>query len=230
MQAIIQQVEQAHRKKALPLVQSGDSVRVHQAIREGNKKRIQIFHGVVVRTHRPSELTANITVRRIASGVGVEKTFLLHSPNVTKVEVIRRGKVRRNFLSYLRGRRGKSARLQELSFDRTAANVSASFETGEDEAVPQQPQAQDDRQAKTDEQRDAEITELPEEDISVPADVSTEDVAKDENKAAAAEDGVSLAEDPEGGDEEQLSADEVDSGTDRANNEDSRAQRPVSSQ
>jgi large subunit ribosomal protein L19 len=119
----IAQLERKYRKPALPQVKSGDTVRVHHLIKEGSKQRIQVFEGVVIRTHRKDELTANITVRRIASGIGVEKTFLLHSPNVNKVEILRRAKVRRNFLSYLRQRRGKSARLQEISFDKAAANA-----------------------------------------------------------------------------------------------------------
>lgn len=121
MEAILA-LEQSHRKPALPQVMSGDTVRVHQLIREGSKQRIQVFEGVIIRRHRLGELTATITVRRIASGIGVEKTFLLHSPNVSKVEILRRAKVRRNFLSFLRERRGKSARLKEIAFDKVAAN------------------------------------------------------------------------------------------------------------
>ncbi len=121
------QLEQRYRKPALAKVQSGDTVRVHQRIVEGNKQRTQVFEGVVIRRHRMNEVSACITVRRIASGVGVEKTFLLHSPNVLQVQIMRRARVRRNFLSFLRERRGKSARLQEVAFDRAAANdVSAS--------------------------------------------------------------------------------------------------------
>src|SRR6202050_1469207 len=116
------QIEQRYRKPALVKVQTGDTVRVHQRIVEGSKTRTQVFEGVVIRRHRMNELSACITVRRIASGVGVEKTFLLHSPNVSRVEIMRRARVRRSFLSYLRARRGKSARLQELAFDRAAAN------------------------------------------------------------------------------------------------------------
>ena len=118
----IKSLEAQYRKPALADVQSGDTVKVHQLIKEGAKQRTQIFEGVVIRTHRMNEITACITVRRIASGVGVEKTFLLHSPNVSKIEILRRAKVRRNFLSYLRNRRGKSARLKELAFDKVAAN------------------------------------------------------------------------------------------------------------
>jgi large subunit ribosomal protein L19 len=118
----IRQLEKTYRKPALPAVQSGDTVRVHQLIKEGNKQRIQVFEGVVIRRHRMNEVTACITVRRIASGVGVEKTFLMHSPNVSKIEIMRRAKIRRNFLSFLRQRRGKSARLKEVTFDKVAAN------------------------------------------------------------------------------------------------------------
>lgn len=118
----IKSLEAQYRKPAVAQVQSGDTVRVHQLIKEGAKQRTQVFEGVVIRTHRLNEVTACVTVRRIASGVGVEKTFLIHSPNVTKIEIMRRAKVRRNFLSYLRNRRGKSARLKELTFDKAAAN------------------------------------------------------------------------------------------------------------
>jgi large subunit ribosomal protein L19 len=133
----IRQLEKTYRKPALPAVQTGDTVRVHQLIKEGNKQRIQVFEGVVIRRHRMNEVTACITVRRIASGVGVEKTFLMHSPNVSKIEIMRRAKIRRNFLSYLRQRRGKSARLKEVTFDKVAANnvevpVAPDLETPED--------------------------------------------------------------------------------------------------
>src|SRR5476649_720096 len=119
---LITQLEQTYRKPALPKLQTGDTVRVHQLIKEGAKQRIQVFEGVLIRRHRMNEVTACITVRRIASGVGVEKTFLLHSPNISRIEILRRAKVRRNFLSYLRERRGKSARLKEVSFDKSLAN------------------------------------------------------------------------------------------------------------
>jgi large subunit ribosomal protein L19 len=212
MQAI-KEIEQQYRKAQVAQVQSGDTVRVHQLIREGNKKRIQVFEGVVIRTHRPNELTSVITVRRIASGVGVEKTFLLHSPNVQKVEVVRRSKVRRNFLSYLRGRRGKSARLQELAFDKAAVNVSeAKAEAAKTELA-------------SSESIDAELTELPIEDESVEVESSTEELAKDENKAAAAEDSPSAVENADMGEENQLAGEEFESGVNKAEDEDDRAQK-----
>lgn len=120
--ALIQKVNDEQKKAAVVDVRSGDTVRVHQKIKEGAKERVQIFEGVVIRTDNKSQHTSRITVRKIASGVGVEKSFLLHSPTILKVEIVRRAKVRRNFLSYLRARSGKSARLTAVQFDREAVN------------------------------------------------------------------------------------------------------------
>ena len=120
--ALIDKVNQEQKKHAVVDVRSGDTVRVHQKIKEGNKERVQVFEGVVIRTDNKNSHTSRVTVRKIASGVGVEKSFLLHSPLVEKIEIVRRGKVRRNFLSYLRNRSGKSARLTAMQFDREAVN------------------------------------------------------------------------------------------------------------
>src|ERR1700761_7998114 len=114
----IKQLNQSFKKGAVVDVQSGDTVKVHQKIKEGNKERVQIFQGLVIRTDRKNSHTSRITVRRIASGVGVEKSFLLHSPLVVKVEVTKRSRVRRNYLSYMRTRTGKSARMTGIEFDR----------------------------------------------------------------------------------------------------------------
>jgi len=120
---LIKKVNEAQKKNSVVDARSGDTVRVHQKIREGNKERVQIFEGVVIRTDRRASHTSRITVRKIASGVGVEKSFLLHSPLVQKVEIVRRSKVRRNYLSFLRNRSGKSARLKGLNFDREGVNT-----------------------------------------------------------------------------------------------------------
>lgn len=122
MHALIRQVESKFLKKQVVDVRSGDTVKVHQRIKEGSKERIQIFEGLVIRTDRKDSMTSTITVRRIASGVGVEKSFLLHSPLVEKVEITKRSKVRRKYLSYMRARSGKSARLAAVDFDKTAVN------------------------------------------------------------------------------------------------------------
>ena len=123
MESIVKKFEQQFKKTAVVDVQSGDTVKVHQKIREGNKERVQIFQGLVIRTDRKGSHTSRITVRRIASGVGVEKSFLLHSPLVLKVEVTKRSKVRRNYLTYMRSRTGKAARLTGVDFDREAVNT-----------------------------------------------------------------------------------------------------------
>lgn len=120
---LIKKVNDAQKKEAILDIKSGDTVRVHQKIKEGNKERIQIFEGVVIRTDRKKSHTSRITVRKVASGVGVEKSFLLHSPLIEKIEIVRRSKVRRNYLSFLRNRSGKSARLKQVSFDREAVNT-----------------------------------------------------------------------------------------------------------
>ena len=111
--ALIQKVNDQQKKPAVVDVRSGDTVRVHQRIKEGNKERVQVFEGVVIRTDNKQSHTSRITVRKIASGVGVEKSFLLHSPLVEKVEIVR----------FLRGRSGKSARLKAVAFDREAVNT-----------------------------------------------------------------------------------------------------------
>lgn len=120
--ALIKKVNDEQKKAGVVDARSGDTVRVHQKIKEGNKERIQIFEGVVIRTDRKDSHTSRITVRKVTSGVGVEKSFLLHSPLVAKVEIVRRAKVRRNYLSFLRNRSGKSARLVAKDFDREGAN------------------------------------------------------------------------------------------------------------
>lgn len=123
MDSVINQIEAKYKKKAVVDVRSGDTVKVHQKIREGGKERVQIFEGLVIRASRKSSLTSSFTVRRIASGVGVEKTYLIHSPGILKVEVTKRSKVRRNYLTYMRERTGKSARLTGTDFDKEAINA-----------------------------------------------------------------------------------------------------------
>src|SRR5471030_2061984 len=118
----IKELEATFKKGAVVDVRSGDTVKVHQKIKEGAKERVQIFQGLVIRCDRKGSHTSRITVRRIASGVGVEKSFLLHSPLVVQVEVTKRSKVRRNYLSYMRDRTGKAARMTGIDFDKDAVN------------------------------------------------------------------------------------------------------------
>ncbi len=107
-------VEQEQLRSGIPALRIGDTVKVHQRIVEGNRERIQVFQGVIMRM-QGGGVNATFTVRRIAShGIGVERTFLSNSPRLDKIEVLRHSKVRRAQLYYLRERRGKSARLREL--------------------------------------------------------------------------------------------------------------------
>lgn len=109
---IIKSIEHEHLKEKIPVLKVGNTVRVHQRIKEGNRERIQVFEGIIIKK-QGGGLNATFTVRRIASGVGVEKTFLIHSPLVEKVELVRVGKARRARLFYLRDRVGKAAKTKE---------------------------------------------------------------------------------------------------------------------
>ena len=109
---VIDQLEKEQQKEAIPELRPGDTVRVHAKVVEGTRERIQVFEGLVIRV-TGGGLRRNVTVRRVAHGVGVERTFLVHSPRIDKIEVVRHGQVRRARLYYLRGRVGKAARLRE---------------------------------------------------------------------------------------------------------------------
>lgn len=113
MNEIIKNIESAQLKAEVPQFRVGDTVRVHALIKEGNRERIQVFEGTVLKK-QGTGVRATFTVRKISNGVGVEKTWPLHSPIVEKVEVVRRGKARRAKLNYLRQRTGKAAKVKEL--------------------------------------------------------------------------------------------------------------------
>ena len=112
MNDIIKNIESAKLKAEVPEFRVGDTVRVHALIKEGNRERIQIFEGTVLKRQGGST-RETFTVRKSSNGVGVEKTWPIHSPHVVKVEVIRQGKVRRAKLNYLRDRVGKAAKVKE---------------------------------------------------------------------------------------------------------------------
>ena len=108
---VLSSITQEYMKSDVPAFNVGDTVKVHVKIKEGNRERIQIFEGFVLKRQNGG-IGETFTVRRIASGVGVEKTFPIHSPLVEKIEVVRRGKVRRARLHYMRQRTGKSAKIK----------------------------------------------------------------------------------------------------------------------
>jgi large subunit ribosomal protein L19 len=109
---IIKSIEAAQLKKDMPDMRPGDTVKVYVKVKEGNRERLQIFEGVIIR-RRGSGMSETFTVRRVSYGVGIERTFPANSPRIDKIEIIRRGKVRRARLYYLRDLVGKSARIRE---------------------------------------------------------------------------------------------------------------------
>jgi large subunit ribosomal protein L19 len=119
MMEFIKAVEAAHLKAQVPAFRPGDTVKVHVRVLEGDKERVQAFEGVVMR-RRASGTRSTFTVRRVTYGVGVERTFPTHSPMIDKIEVVRRGHVRRARLYYLRQLRGKAARIKERRATTTA--------------------------------------------------------------------------------------------------------------
>lgn len=208
-------IQKSQLKTKIVQVQPGDTVRVHQIIREGSKTRTQVFEGLVIRYRKPNDGNAYLTVRKIASGVGVEKSWFVHSPNVEKIEVVRRSKVRRAYLSYMRGLRGKAARLQEQDFDKAAANDVDHRTAGEVAALEAEEAA-----AANAEDASQEVVE------------STEDLAKEEDKQAAADadsqsDNAPAGPDndvADGDDEAQLPAAETQEGIDKAEAQDDKQQ------
>ncbi len=167
MSNIVEELTKPYMKQAVVNVRSGDTVRVHQKIKEGNKERVQVFQGLVIKTSKKGSHLSRITVRRIASGIGVEKSFLMHSPLIVKVEVTKRSKVRRNYLSYMRQRTGKSARLANVSFDKSVNEIPEEKEKDEnlETAKAEQPAVK------------AEVSNKP--DQAEPKATTTEKVKKD---------------------------------------------------
>ena len=109
---LLRAVQSSQLRTDLPRVRPGDTVRVHVKIKEGEKYRIQIFEGIVI-AQKNNDISSTFTVRKVSSGYGIERIFPIHSPIIEKMEVVKSGKVRRARLYYLRGRRGKAARLKE---------------------------------------------------------------------------------------------------------------------
>ena len=112
MNEIIKKIEDAQARESMPEFRVGDTVRVHNLIKEGNRERVQMFEGIVIK-RQGTGVRETFTVRKVSGGIGVEKTWPLHSPSVEKVVVVRAGKVRRAKLNYLRGRVGKRAKVKE---------------------------------------------------------------------------------------------------------------------
>ena len=116
----IEKFNQEQLKKGLDGIRPGDTIKVHQKIKEKDKQRIQVFEGLVLARKHGKGISSTITVRKLVSGIGVERVFPLHSPNIEKIEIIKRGKVKRAKLYYLRKAKGKKARLKKVDFEQPA--------------------------------------------------------------------------------------------------------------
>jgi large subunit ribosomal protein L19 len=133
---VIQQLEKEQQKQKVPALRAGDTVRVHAKVVEGTRERIQVFEGTVIRV-TGGGLRQNFTVRRVTHGVGVERTFMIHSPRIDKIDVLRHGDVRQGRLYYLRGKVGREARIRErrrlIAEDAEAEEPEESTETEQEE-------------------------------------------------------------------------------------------------
>lgn len=182
--------------RKVPDVQTGDTVRVYTKIKEGNKERVQIFEGVVLKTQNGSGINGSFTVRKLSYGIGVERTFLLHSPSLQEIKIVKRAKVRRAYIGYLRNLKGKAVKLKEKQFDILSVNVSP------DDLAPSD---------KETEKSDAELTEISEDALSG-ADVESldEEIKKEDKEAETVDDDQSAS------DEEELAAEETAEGLEQA--------------
>jgi large subunit ribosomal protein L19 len=188
--------------KTTPDVKPGDTVRVHAKIIEGSKERIQVFEGVVLRV-KGGGVKQTFTVRKLSYGIGVERTFMINSPKIAKIEIKKRAGVRRAYLTYLRALRGKAAKLKDMKFDSLAVNVQPEELKPEDLAPP------------VAEVTDADITEVSLDEaaeVDVVEEVSTEDIAAAENSESAVDQSIDAAET----DHQVAEVEEIEAGLDKA--------------
>jgi large subunit ribosomal protein L19 len=219
MQEALSTIEKASMKKKIADIRVGDTVRVHQRIKEGKKERVQVFEGLVIRYRKQKGISAFLTVRKVASGVGVEKSWFVNSPNVVKIQIMKRSKVRQAVLGYMRGRFGKSARMIDRDFDRNAANEA------DDRTALQVSKDEQEKIAKEEEKLDGDSAAKNDELNLV--DESTEEIAKKEEKQASKDDASSSdgsttkdatlddKVNESGNDESQLPAEETQEGLER---------------
>ena len=187
---IIKSIEHEQLKSKVPMLKVGDTVKVHVRVREGNRERIQVFEGIIIKK-QGGGVNETFTVRRISYGVGVEKTFLLHSPTVEKVEVVRVGRARRAKLFYLRDRVGKAAKTKEQVGARIETNmVNVKEDTMEVPETPAEEVAAFEEKATevaeetvVEEAKTAEVTEEPKAE-----EVKEEKVVEEQKKEEPAED------------------------------------------
>ena len=174
---IIKSIEHEQLKSKIPELKVGNTVRVHVRIKEGNKERIQVFEGIIIKV-QGGGVNKTFTVRRISYGVGVEKTFLVHSPLVEKVELVRVGKARRAKLYYLRDRVGKAAKTKE----RIGARIEDREITVKEDLV-EEPEVEEVKEEVVETPVAEEVKTVVEETVEAPVEDVKEEVKEDDKKA-----------------------------------------------
>lgn len=223
---LLEKIEKNQLKK-VPDIKPGDLIRVHQKIKEGKKERVQVFEGVVLRV-KGGGLRRSFIVRKISFGVGVERSFLIHSPNIEKIEVKKRAKVRRAYLTYLRSLTGKKARLKDQQFDSLVVNVQEEKEEVLSSSETNNSDSDSDNQKieqvsekslsdiDKDGEKDAELTELDVEKIgdNKIEEVPLSEVQKEETAQAEAEDEIKEGLDED--DHQKMEIESIEEGLEEA--------------
>lgn len=185
MDSALALIAQSSLKQGLPTFKVGQTVRVHQKIKEGGKERVQVFEGLIIQTNKGTGISGTVTIRKIVDGIGVERIYSIHSPNIAKIEITKEARVRRSKLYYMRDLTGKSARMRTTILEgqvfepKSAAQIQA-----EKDAVEAEKQAQKDAaEAKKAAEKVQDAASEKEVQNDAPADES----GKDENNAVEAE-------------------------------------------
>lgn len=189
MHPALEAISQASIKQNLPKFKVGQTVRIHQRIKEGEKERIQVFEGIIIKMNNGSNVNGTITVRKVVDGIGVERVFAIHSPFIAKIEVTKQAKVRRSKLYFLRDRTGKAARLRTTLLEGQVFEPTSAPEEVVEEATeaPEQAEVTADSEAPTEEVQteDAPAEETnPEE---APSEQAPAEEAKEEKTEEASE-------------------------------------------
>lgn len=190
MTTVLQDVQKLAIKKSVPVIKPGQTVRIHQKIKEGEKERVQMFEGLVIKVNSGSGADKTFTVRKIVDGIGVEKIFPLYSPIIEKIEVKKEAKVRRAKLYYMRKRSGKSARLKESFVSEAAMEdfieeaVEAQEEKAEEEAAAENAEAKSEEVKQEEAPAEEVKAEEPAKEEAAPesAEAKTEEAPKEEEK------------------------------------------------
>ena len=185
MDAALAQISQSSLKQNIPAYKVGQTVRIHQRIKEGEKERIQVFEGIIIKTLHGSGINGTITVRKIVDGIGVERMFAIHSSNIAKVEVTKEARVRRSKLYYLRTRTGKAARLKTTLLEGQVFEPKSAAKLEEEAAAKAAAEAPTEEPAKEEAPKAEETAAEEPVNEEAPAEEPAKEEAKEEVKEEA---------------------------------------------